>query len=100
VAKPARSLKFEEALTRLDEIVEAMESGEIGLEESITRYEEAMELAARCRKTLEDAELRLRKIQQRTDGSLAVSESAPVDDSAAAADDGEQGAEDESRTDA
>ncbi len=54
---------FEEAMKRLDEIVQAMERGEIGIEESIARYEEAMKLAAQCRAILHDAEQRIRKIQ-------------------------------------
>lgn len=59
----AGKLTFEEAMQRLDAIVEAMEAGEIGIEESIARYEEAMKLAAHCRKVLEEAELRIQKIQ-------------------------------------
>jgi exodeoxyribonuclease VII small subunit len=70
MSKSARKLKFEEAMQRLDTIVEAMESGQIGIEESIARYEEAMELAAHCRKILEEAELRIRKIQQNAAGQI------------------------------
>jgi exodeoxyribonuclease VII small subunit len=54
---------FEDAMKRLDDIVQAMERGEIGIEESIARYEEAMMLATRCRAILHDAEQRIRKIQ-------------------------------------
>jgi exodeoxyribonuclease VII small subunit len=63
MSKTNRRLKFEEAMQRLDEIVRAMESGEIGVEESIARYEEAMRLAAQCRQILDDAEQRIQKIQ-------------------------------------
>ncbi len=63
MSKSIKNLKFEEAMRRLDEIVEAMESGEIGIEESIGRYEEAMKLAAHCRQILDKAEQRIRKIQ-------------------------------------
>ena len=63
MSKSAKQPKFEDAMKRLDAIVEAMESGQIGLEESIARYEEAMQLAAHCRKILDDAELRIRRIQ-------------------------------------
>ncbi len=70
MSKSARKLKFEEAMQRLDAIVEAMESGQIGIEDSIARYEEAMELAAHCRKILEEAELRIRKIQQDAAGEI------------------------------
>ncbi len=61
--KPIKSLRFEEAMERLDAIVAAMESGQIGLEESLARYEEATQLAARCRQILDQAEQRIQKIQ-------------------------------------
>ncbi len=63
MSKPAKRLKFEEAMRRLEEIVEAMESGQIGVEESIAKYEEAMNLAAHCRQILDQAEQRIQKIQ-------------------------------------
>ncbi len=63
MSKPAKKLKFEEAMQRLDAIVEAMESGQIGVEDSIDKYEEAMTLAAHCRQILDQAELRIKQIQ-------------------------------------
>lgn len=68
MAKPTPKLKFEDAMKRLDEIVEAMDSGKIGIEESIDRYEEAMRLAAQCRAILDECEQRIRKIQFDTNG--------------------------------
>jgi exodeoxyribonuclease VII small subunit len=63
MGKSNKRLKFEEAMERLDAIVEAMESGAIGVEESIAKYEEAMALAAHCRQILDQAEQRIQKIQ-------------------------------------
>ncbi|MBL8880777.1 MAG: exodeoxyribonuclease VII small subunit [Phycisphaerales bacterium] len=63
MAKIPRSLKFEDAMQRLESIVESMEAGEIGIEDSVGKYEEAMELAAHCRRILDEAELRIQKIQ-------------------------------------
>ena len=63
MSKTPKNLKFEQAMQRLDAIVEAMESGEIGIEESIARYEEAMNLATHCRKILDESEQRIKKIQ-------------------------------------
>ena len=63
MSKTSKKLRFEDALTRLDQIVEALESGEIGLEESLARYEEAMALAAHCRHVLDQAEQRIQRIQ-------------------------------------
>lgn len=68
MSKSIERLKFEEAMQRLDAIVEAMESGEIGIEDSIAKYEEAMALAAHCRKILDQAELRIQKIQRDAGG--------------------------------
>jgi exodeoxyribonuclease VII small subunit len=61
--QPLKAVKFEAAMERLDTIVQAMESGAIGIEESIAKYEEAMALAAHCRKILDGAEQRIAKIQ-------------------------------------
>ena len=70
MAKPPKSLKFEDAMRRLDQIIQALESGQIGIEESIERYEEAVRLAAHCRKILDEAEQRIRKIQVDAAGQL------------------------------
>jgi exodeoxyribonuclease VII small subunit len=70
MGKSGKRPKFEQAMERLDAIVEAMESGEIGIEESIAKYEEAMELAAHCREVLDQAEQRIKKIQQDAAGRL------------------------------
>ena len=63
MSKTPKNLKFEQAMQRLDAIVEAMEAGEIGIEESISKYEEAMRLAAHCRRILDESEQRIKKIQ-------------------------------------
>lgn len=73
MSKTGRKLSFEEAMRQLDEIVSAMESGQIGIEESISRYEEAMRLAAQCRKILDEAELRIRRIQADASGEIRES---------------------------
>lgn len=69
MAKLPKNLKFEDAMTRLEQIVAQMESGEIGIEESIAQYEDAMQLANHCRKVLENAEQRIQTIRVRADGS-------------------------------
>lgn len=74
MAAGKRKLSFEQAMDQLDTIVTAMESGEIGIEESIARYEEAMQLATHCRKILESAEQRIRKIQLDSTNELRISE--------------------------
>jgi exodeoxyribonuclease VII small subunit len=55
---------FEEALTRLEEIVEQLEDESISLEKSIELYEEGIELSKTCTETLEKAELRIQKVAE------------------------------------
>ena len=63
---------FEEALGQLEELTRQIEQGEIGLEESITKYEEGMKLVQHCRDVLGKAEHKIEQLQQRADGSLAT----------------------------
>lgn len=75
--KLPKNLKFEEAMKRLDAIVDAMESGKIGIEEAIDRYEEAMALHAHCQAVLDQAELRIRKIQADASGKITATSFEP-----------------------
>jgi exodeoxyribonuclease VII small subunit len=61
---------FEEAVAQLETIAERIEQGEIGLEESITQYEQGMALVKQCRDILSKAEHKIQQLQQRADGSL------------------------------
>ena len=56
-------LKFELAMRRLEQIVTAIEQGQIGLEESIIQFEEGMNLIRRCRTVLSEAELKIQHLQ-------------------------------------
>ena len=53
------ALNFEEALSKLDEIVARLEAGELTLEESLTLFEQGQLLARRCVYLLEEAELKV-----------------------------------------
>ena len=55
-AKPAKGLKFEEALTELEVIIERIEQGEIELEDSLDAYRRGLELVKQCRSILDKAE--------------------------------------------
>ena len=91
MSKPAKRLKFEEAMQRLDAIVEAMESGEIVVEESIAKYEEAMGLAAHCRQILDQVEQRIQKIQLDAAGQPQVTPfEQPVEPAGEAGDEAEE----------
>jgi exodeoxyribonuclease VII small subunit len=55
---------FEEALSRLEVIVSELEDESVSLEKSIELYEVGLELASYCTKTLEEAELRIEKVNE------------------------------------
>jgi exodeoxyribonuclease VII small subunit len=55
---------FEQSLTELEKIVEKVERGEIGLEESIEQYAQGMQLIKYCRDILDQAEKRIETIQK------------------------------------
>lgn len=48
-------MKFEELLKELENIVEELESGNLSLDESITKYQKGIELSNECKKMLEEA---------------------------------------------
>ncbi len=62
---------FEESMASLEKIVQAVESGQIGLEESLARYEQGMQLIKRCRQMLDNAEKRIEVLSQEEDGLTA-----------------------------
>lgn len=61
---------FEDALNMLETITETIERGEIGLEESIEKYEQGMKLVARCRDILAQAEQRIQKLSPTPAGDI------------------------------
>jgi exodeoxyribonuclease VII small subunit len=70
------SVAFEEALKRLESVVEAMETGELPLETMLSHYEEGMRLAQACQSKLAGAELRIEQLEKTIVGDLAIK---PVD---------------------
>ena len=54
---------FESNLQKLEKIVDKLESGEIGLEESVKLYEEGMKIKKICDKKLQDIEMQIKKIK-------------------------------------
>lgn len=56
------ALSFEEALARLEAIVQQLERGDVPLEKSIDLYAEGDRLRAQCQKRLEAAQARIEQI--------------------------------------
>lgn len=52
-------LKFEDALGRLETIVQTLERGDLSLDESLKSFEEGVKLSKNCLKLLDDAERRV-----------------------------------------
>ena len=60
---------FEASMARLEQIVRAMERGDVALEESLKLFQEGTELVRNCQKLLDEAQLQVKKIMTATDGS-------------------------------
>ena len=62
-------IDFEEAVKELEGLVERMETGELGLEDSLRAFERGVELTRQCQKALDEAEQRVDMLSER-DGKL------------------------------
>lgn len=60
---------FEANMQRLEQIVRAMERGDVPLDESLKLFREGTELVEYCGKLLDEAELQVKKIIPSSDGS-------------------------------
>jgi len=74
---------FEEALKKLEAIVEAMEAGELPLETLMARFEEGMKLARICQGKLAEAELKIQQLEKSAGGELVLKTMSPSGDAAA-----------------
>jgi exodeoxyribonuclease VII small subunit len=63
-------LAFEEALRRLEGLVESLDSGELDLEQSLRVYEEGIRLVRACSDRLQAAELRIHQLDPDGQGGL------------------------------
>ena len=63
------SKSFEQNMQRLEQIVRAMERGEVSLEESLKMFSEGTELVRSCGKILDEAELQVKKVTASADGT-------------------------------
>lgn len=68
---------FEQAMTRLNEIVKCLEQGDVPLAQSLSLFEEGTALIAGCGKLLDEAEQKVVKLRKGADG---VPEELPFDE--------------------
>ena len=73
-----QSKSFENNMQRLEQIVRAMERGDVALEESLKLFQEGTELVRSCNELLENAQLQVKMIMTAPDGS-PVEEDFPHD---------------------
>ena len=66
-----QNMTFEQSMQRLEQIVRAMERGDVPLEESLKLFHEGTDLVNRCGKLLDEAELQVKRIMTAPDGSPA-----------------------------
>jgi len=63
--------RFEEAIKRLEQIVESLERGDLSLEESLAIFEEGMKLAGFCSNKLDEAEQKVTILIKESGGKYA-----------------------------
>jgi len=68
----AEGLPFEQALQKLESIVEAMESEELPLESLLSKYEEGTRLARTCQEKLAEAELKIQQLEKNASGEMKL----------------------------
>ena len=62
IAPLPENLTFEEALARLEQIVNKLEEGDLTLEDSVAMFEQGQQLTTFCQDLLDGAELRVRQL--------------------------------------
>jgi exodeoxyribonuclease VII small subunit len=69
---PGESPPFEEALKKLESIVEAMESDELPLEALLARFEEGTRLVQICQAKLAEAEVKIQQLEKNAAGDIVL----------------------------
>ena len=72
-------IKFEKAMTRLENIVEELERGDLDIDKSLEIFEEGIKMSRLCSKKLNEAEAKIEKLSKGEKGDL-ITELFPMDD--------------------
>ena len=77
MSKPAKNggtpeMPFEEALKKLESIVESMEAEDLPLETLLARFEEGTKLAKICQTKLSEAEVKIQQLEKNAAGELSL----------------------------
>lgn len=71
-AEGSVDLPFEEALKRLEQIVDSMENDSLPLESLLSKYEQGTQLAASCQARLAEAEVKVQQLERKANGQFAL----------------------------
>lgn len=66
-----RKIDFEKSLTRLNALIEKMETGQLSLESSLTHFEEGIALIRQCQEKLQTAEQKIQILTEQN-GKLGL----------------------------
>ena len=64
---------FEQSLAQLEQIVQALEAGDLPLEKALKKFEEGIQLSKHCSRKLEETERKIRLLTQDADGTVTES---------------------------
>ncbi len=73
-AKKTAKQSFEDIIKRLEEIVEALEKGDVPLDTALNLYEEGIQLSRSCGERLKEAELRIKKLNKDSKGQFELTD--------------------------
>jgi len=76
-APDSSALSFEDALSQLEAVVEAMEAGDVPLADLLAKFEAGNALLKQCEVRLKEAELRIELLKKQKDGTATFAPFAP-----------------------
>lgn len=70
MATRKKQIDFEDRIEQLETLVDALEEGNLGLEEALKSFEKGVALTRECQLALQKAEQRVRILEQQDDGKV------------------------------
>ena len=71
--------KFEDNITKLDEIVKKLEGGDAALDQCVALFENGVKLTDECIKMLDDAEQKIKLLVENKDGGVSETDFVQTD---------------------
>ena len=70
VDDPLEKMTFEDAMKELENLVDALDKGDVSLDEAIAAYERGSQLKDHCQKKLNEAKMKVETIQSSDEGNV------------------------------